>query len=262
MKDNELKPMLKWAGGKRYLVPRLYQLWEESGKICLIEPFVGGMAVALGLNPRIALLADINPHLVNFYTYVQGGLEITIEFENNEEYYYKSRNLFNDLIRLDCADTEIGAQLFYYLNRTCFNGLCRFNKKGEFNVPYGRYKTINYVRDFSEYQQTLGKWAIACVDFEGIAHTLKHEFIYCDPPYDTEFNHYNGGGFSWEDQERLAEWVSKQPALVAISNQATPRIIELYTRYGFEIEYIEAPRRIAANGDRTPALEVLAIKRT
>src|SRR6202163_3569223 len=134
-----LRPPLKWAGGKRWQVPHLRPLWEAHSRSRLVEPFCGGLAVALGLLPDRALLNDANPHLVNFYRWLQKGLRIELRMENNETLFYEHRDRFNTLLSTGEDATEEAAALFYFLNRTGFNGLCRFNQRGDFNVPFGRY---------------------------------------------------------------------------------------------------------------------------
>jgi len=133
---------LKWAGGKRWLVPHLSILWERHKHRRLVEPLCGDLAVALGLMPEKALLNDINRHVINFYQWLQKGLIAEIAMENDQDLYYKHRDEFNSLIANDIADTKRTVELFYYLNRTGYNGLCRFNRKGGFNVPFGRYSCI------------------------------------------------------------------------------------------------------------------------
>jgi len=255
-----LKPPLKWAGGKRWLVPHLAPIWKEYSDRRYVEPFCGGLAVVLGLQPAHALLNDVNPHLINFYRHLQNGIRLQIEMRNDEPLFYRHRERFNRLIQNGGAQSREAAELFYYLNRTCFNGLCRFNKGGEFNVPFGTYTTINYATDLSEYSQAFKQWEFASVDVEKVA-IAETDFIYADPPYDAEFTAYSPGGFSWEDQKRTAELLAKHPGPVVISNQATPRIVELYEGLGFELSYLAGPRRISCTGDRTAAREVLAIKR-
>jgi DNA adenine methylase len=257
----ELKPPLKWAGGKRWLVPTLEPIWEEHRDRRLVEPFCGGLSVALGLSPHRALLNDINPHLISFYRWLKRGLVIEIALENDKALYYRHRDRFNELLSSGRGDSAEAAALFYYLNRTGYNGLCRFNKSGEFNVPFGRYRTINYVRDFSEYRQAFIDWEFTNLDIEKLPIECK-DFLYADPPYDVEFTQYSKGGFDWEDQVRAAACLSKHPGPVVLSNQATSRIVELYGRLGFELRYLEAPRMISCTGDRTPAREVLAVKNT
>ena len=255
-----LNPPLKWAGGKRWLVPHVAPIWSRYSDRRYVEPFCGGLAVVLGLQPARALLNDVNPHLINFYRHLQTGMQPQIEMRNDEQLFYRHRERFNQLIQNGGAKSCEAAELFYYLNRTCFNGLCRFNKTGEFNVPFGTYSTINYATDFSEYVQPLKQWKFANVDVEKVT-IEKTDFVYADPPYDVEFTTYSSGGFSWEDQERTAELLAQHPGPVVISNQATPRIVELYERLGFEVSYLAGPRRISCTGDRTAAREVLAIKR-
>lgn len=256
-KKRPLQPPLKWAGGKRWLVPHLKPLFEPHRRRRLVEPFAGGLAVSLGLMPEKALLNDINPHLINFYRWLKRGLKVEIPLQNDPETYYAHRERFNELIREGKAPSKEAAELFYYLNRTGYNGLCRFNKRGEFNVPFGKYKHIPYQRDFTPYKEVFQRWDFTCLDFEDVP-LHPEDFVYADPPYDVEFTEYAPGGFSWDDQVRLVKWLVRHPGPVVISNQATERIVELYRDYGFEIRLLDAPRRIACNGDRTPAKEVLA----
>jgi DNA adenine methylase len=254
-----LKPPLKWAGGKRWLVPLLADLWQPHSSRRYVEPFCGGLAVALGLRPKRAILNDVNPHLINFYTHLQRGLEITIETRNEEKCFYKQRSRFNKLIADGGSQSAEAAQIFYYLNRTCFNGLCRFNQSGEFNVPFGKHKSIAYAQSFSGFSPLLRKWAFACGDLNKLR-IAAGDFVYADPPYDVEFTTYSAGGFTWEDQVRTAEQLAKHTGPVVLSNQATPRIIKLYKKLGFAISYLNGPRRISCTGDRTAAKEVLATK--
>ena len=149
--------------------------------------------------------------------------------------------------------------LFYYLNRTGYNGLCRFNKRGLFNVPFGRYNRINYARDFLHLQGVLAEWKVTAGDFQDVK-LNGTEFVYADPPYDVEFTSYSAGGFQWADQERLAEWLSGHEGPVIASNQATSRIIELYEKWGFDVTQLKGPRRISSDGNRKPAMEILALR--
>jgi site-specific DNA-adenine methylase len=339
------RPPLKWAGGKRWLVPKLQALWSEiaddrSPTPRLVEPFVGGMAVALGLQPPSALLNDANQHVVNFYRCLQQGLTNSLPMLNDAEQYLEYRSTFNQMTvanrslsafnsvlsskrvltqseiktleiawkdphppstgsgqrptpspkagegepehktesltpspvlgegwgeglsmlpLLHCDSSKTQALLFYYLNRTGFNGLCRFNNKGEFNVPFGKYKTITYSADFLEYRELLGRWEFSCGDFQAMA-LREDDFIYADPPYDRVFTKYSQQDFTWDDQERLAVWLSQHSGRVVVSNQATDRILALYQKLGFRVDTVEAPRRIACNGNRKPALEMLAYR--
>jgi DNA adenine methylase len=253
------KPPLKWAGGKRWQLKYLLPLWRIYDSRRLVEPFCGGLAVALGLAPRRALLNDINPHLINFYKWLKRGLTLPFEPENDEQFYYACRSRFNELLRRRQHKTEEAAALFYYLNRTGYNGLCRFNRSGFFNVPFGTYSRIHYRNDFSEYRAILKRWVFKDVPFHHLQ-LRPDDFVYADPPYDVEFTTYSKGGFSWSDQERAAEWLARHPGPVVLSNQATERILQLYKRLGYRAQLVTAPRRISCNGDRTPAPEVIATR--
>jgi DNA adenine methylase len=258
--DNLLRPPLKWAGGKRWLVPSLKRYWSKQSHRRLVEPFCGGLAVPLGLMPPRALLNDINPHLINFYRWLQKGFRITTKMEKREDLYYEYRDRFNELVGpLKAADSKEAAELFYYLNRTGYNGLCRFNQSGEFNVPFGRYKQINYIRDFTAYKEVFSNWEFTNGDFQKLE-LLPTDFIYADPPYDVEFTQYSKEDFDWEDQVRLAHWLAEHQGPVVLSNQATDRIVELYTDLRFKLKFLKAPRRISCTGDRAQADEVLATR--
>jgi DNA adenine methylase len=258
--DNErLRPPLKWAGGKRWQVPHLRPLWTPHRHRRLVEPFCGGLAVTLGLMPARALINDINPHVLNFYRWLKRGLVTSLTMTNNEHQYYVHRERFNRLLHDGEGESAEAAALFYYLNRTGYNGLCRFNRKGGFNVPFGRYTRIIYKRDFTRYRQLFGNWDFIQTDFEAIP-LLPDDFVYADPPYDVEFRQYSKDGFGWDEQGRTARWLAQHPGPVVLSNQATERIIELYKGLGFALTFLQAPRLISCTGDRTPAQEVLAIR--
>ena len=258
-KEAAFRPPLKWAGGKRWQLPHLRPIWEPHAHRRLVEPFCGGLAVALGLAPAHALLNDANPHLINFYRWLQRGLRTTIRMENDEELFYRNRDRFNELLTLGAAESAEAAALFYYLNRTGFNGLCRVNRHGAFNVPFGRYTRITYTRDFSRYQEAFAGWDFTSGDLEAIP-LERQDFVYADPPYDVEFTQYARGGFSWRDQERTAAWLAKHKGPVVLVNQATDRVEALYRKLGYRVGYLNAPRRISCTGDRRPAREIVGIR--
>ncbi len=254
-----LRPPLKWAGGKRWQVPLLRPRWAPHAHRRFVEPFCGGLAVTLGLRPRRALLNDANPHLINFYRWLKRGLTIDLPLVNRADVFYAYRARFNALLQAGRGASRESACLFYYLNRTGYNGLCRFNRQGRFNVPFGRYRQIRYVRDFGAYRDAFRGWSFRAGDFEAIE-LDRDDFVYADPPYDVEFTHYAQAGFSWDDQVRVAEWLARHRGPVVLVNQATDRICRLYRRLGFRLELLSGPRRISCTGDRTPAAEVFAVR--
>ncbi len=254
-----LKPAIKWAGGKRWQVPHVARLWAGHEHRRLVEPFCGGMAITLGLMPGRALLNDVNPHLMNVYRWLRQGFTLTISMENDEALYYQHRDRFNALIAAGEIDTLEAANLFYFLNKTGFNGLCRFNQRGKFNVPFGKYKSIAYVQDFAPYRDAFVGWTLTNTDVEQVP-ILPGDFIYADPPYDVEFTSYSQGGFAWSDQERTAALLAEHDGPVVLVNQATERIERLYRGFGFTVTFLDAPRRISCTGDRTPAREIVALR--
>jgi DNA adenine methylase len=254
-----LRPPLKWAGGKRWQVPYVSPLWKPHAQRRLVEPFCGGLAVTMGVMPASACLNDVNPHLVNFYRWLAAGLRTDLPMENEETMFYRHRDRFNGLLRSGKENSREAAALFYFLNRTGFNGLCRFNQQGEFNVPFGRYKRINYVRDFTAYQPAFSRWEFTNTDVERVK-LRPGDFVYADPPYDVEFTQYAMDGFSWEDQERTAVFLAAHPGPVILVNQATARVRKLYRKLGYRVRFFEAPRRISCTGDRTPAREIMGLR--
>jgi DNA adenine methylase len=254
-----LRPPLKWAGGKRWQVPFLRPIWAPHVRRRLVEPFCGGLAVTLGLMPARALLNDANPHLINFYRQLQEGLHVDLPMENDERLFYQHRDRFNGLLASGAGAEREAAALFYFLNRTGYNGLCRFNRSGEFNVPFGQYTRIAYTRDFTPYRDVFAEWAFTSGDVEAVL-LEPHDFVYADPPYDVEFTQYAKNRFTWDDQQRTAECLARHRGPVVLVNQATNRIEQLYRQLGYEVRFLKAPRRISRTGDRTPAREILATR--
>lgn len=257
----DLEPVLKWAGSKRWLAPKLVQYYGRGRRI--VDPFVGAMTVPLFLRPDKAILSDVNPHLMNLYRWMQHGLVwdegCGVDFVYDRPTFNENRSKFNTLCANHQYWTREGALLFYYLNRTCFNGLCRFNKEGEFNTSFGRYDEVNFKYDFSEYKAVLAGWELYSGDFESLP-LQADDWIYSDPPYDVEFTKFAPNGFTWEDQERLVKWLTKHPGPVIASNSYTKRIVDLYQGHEFKVYVGEAPRFISCTGDRTPANEILAFR--
>src|SRR3954467_7038560 len=170
-----VRPPLKWAGGKRWQLPHLEPIWQARAGRRMVEPFCGALAVTLGLLPERALLNDVNPHVVNFYRWLQHGLVVTIEMANRSNVYYAHRQRFNALLAAGEADSAEAASLFYYLNRTGYNGLCRVNRRGytgvwrftrdgPFNAPFGRYEKVEYRRAFTPSRSVLSRFEFASHD--------------------------------------------------------------------------------------------------
>lgn len=227
-------PFIKWAGGKRALIPDIAKHFPERIDTYW-EPFVGGGAVFFTFAARIdkAILSDTNEELVLAYKVVKEQVEDLIEALRQHEARHKKEDYYLQ-VRGQEPDTSVAiAARFIYLNRTCYNGLYRVNQQGKFNVPKGRYKnpTICNAEGLHAASQVLQKATIRLGDFEKIVKPSADDFVYCDPPYDACFTQYQAGGFSDEDQARLRqageEWV-KAGANVMISNSATSRIKRMY----------------------------------
>jgi DNA adenine methylase len=263
LKTNQLKPLLKWAGGKTKFAPIFQKLYTPRRHRRLVEPFCGGLGVALGLMPDRALLNDVNVRLIEFYEYVQTpGFDLNKAIPNTGIAYYMVRDRMNESEPHYCHS----AQDFYYLNRTAFNGLCRFNRKGEFNAPYGKYKSPILSVDLEPYRLAFAKWDFSRLSYNYLS-IENDDFIIVDSPYDSAddknkaFTSYSGNTFGWIEQVELANWLDRQPKIPQVAcNLATDRIIKLYTDRGWDIEYLEVGRSISCDGNRKKVTEMLATR--
>jgi DNA adenine methylase len=252
-------PIVKWAGGKRWLLTHLSTIDLTFQNRRLVEPFCGGLAVSLGLGMQHAHLNDANPHLINLYRQIKKGFTLTLRPRNNLATYNRYRQRFNRLISIGDIFTHEAAELFYVLNKMCFNGLCRFNLSGQFNTPFGQYKQFNLIRDFSEYQRRFRHWRFHSKDFSSVK-SHNDDIVYADPPYDGVFTNYTSTPFSWSDQARLVDYLVEHQGPVILSNAATERVCKLYKRAGFTLLFLNGPRRISCDGNRDQAKELLAVK--
>lgn len=267
------RAFLKWAGGKYRLIDQISQHLPQ--KACLIEPFVGAGSVFLNTEFERYLLADINPDLISLFNVVKNDVERYIKHTrqlfldkqaNTPQFYYQQRQRFNQ-----SNDLFERAVLFLYLNRFGFNGLCRYNQKREYNVPFGDYRSHYFpekeLRFFAEKAQCA---TFICADFEQvfqIALDKQDEYvIYCDPPYapleqQSNFTQYAGGGFSLTQQQLLADYAEQLQAVnipVIISNHDTPFTRDIYHKA--IIQPLKVQRSIAQKSDsRIKVNELLAI---
>lgn len=245
IKEKKIKPLLRWAGGKFWMINRINELLPKDF-VDYHEPFIGGASVFLNINnDNTSFISDSNSELICFYNQVKinlGNLLLRIsEFKNTREEYYKIR------ASKPKSDLDIAAR-FYYLNRTCFNGLYRVNKEGNYNVPYG-FRSIELIDEdcFFLLRDKLQRSSISCCDFEEALKKVKQrDLVFLDPPYTVAHNHngfleYNQKIFSWEDQERLASCVQEiinKNAFFFMTNAFHHSIKNLYKGIGkqFEIE--------------------------
>jgi len=265
---DDSKPFLKWCGGKTLLAPKLTEIYKPYRSTHVwVEPFCGALGATLGVKPKHALLNDVNPYLINLHRQVKRGLDIDPNLKTyiSEDSYYRLRDRFNTLRSLPQyqeVQQEL-AELFYYMNRVGYRGLCRVNGSGGFNVPYGHYIKPILNHDFSIYQKIFGLWQFSTFGYSDFIGSLldtpctQNSFVYADPPYDGGFVDYSGD-FGWEDQVKLAEMLAGLDCPVIASNKASDRIIDLYQGLGFVTEIIELGRKIG--GDRKPAREMFATK--
>ena len=149
-------------------MPYLVRLWDRHRHVAWSSRYAEAWQSRWAWCLTRALISDINPHTINFYRWLKSGLSIRLRCRTIRPISTNNERRFNQLIRDGKADSKEAASLFYYLNRTCYNGLCRFNSKGEFNVPFGRYKKLIYKTDFTEYVPAFAQWDFTCVDFEKV----------------------------------------------------------------------------------------------
>lgn len=266
------RPFLKWAGSKYSIIERINAaLPSPTEDQRLVEPFVGSGAVFLNAGYARALVADVNADLIALYKQLKEEGEEFIAYceeffaprNNSKERFYELRDQFNKT-----SDPRLRSALFVYLNRHCYNGLCRYNAKGEFNVPYGQYKKPyfpkNEMRAFAEKS--------ASTDFlhasfeETFALVEEGDVVYCDPPYvpltpTASFTSYAAEGFDLQEQRRLAELAreaAERGATVILSNHDTELTRELY--HGADITSFGVQRFISSKGDqRGKAPELIAV---
>lgn len=261
----QAKPILKWAGGKTQMLGDLLPKVPASyGKY--IEPFIGGGAMFFALQPENAVIADSNPELVNMYREVADHVDSVIEFlrkyENSSEMFYDVRS--QDWTQL--SKSEAAARTIF-LNKTCFNGLYRVNKKGQFNVPYGKYKNpkICDVEGLYAASEALKKATIVCGDYFLV---LEHyaqpgDFVFLDPPYlpiseYSDFKRYTKEQFYEEDHIELAKMVMalhERGCTVVLTNSNHPLVHELYAP--FTIDVIQTKRHISCNGKTRKGEDVI-----
>lgn len=264
------RAFLKWAGGKYRLTDEISRHLPK--KACLVEPFVGAGSVFLNTDFERYILADVNSDLIHLFNTVKKDVADYIERTkplfldsnaNSRAFYEAQRERFN--LTTDPLERAV---IFLYLNRFGFNGLCRYNKKHQYNVPFGRYKKPYFpekeLRFFAEKAQ---KATFICADFhqtfDYIAHHRDDYVVYCDPPYapirqETNFTQYAGGGFSLAQQEALAERAREAKVPVLISNHDTAFTRAIYQ--GASMKSLQVQRHIGQNPQtRVKVGELLAL---
>lgn len=267
-----MKPFLKWAGGKRALVPQILPL-IPNGFRRYVEPMVGAGGLFFYLEPRQAMINDTNLPLITLYRVLAAKPDQVIDelsvlsqsymlapHEDREEIYYQVRKLFNILT----GTNESLAAMFMFLNKTCFNGLWRVNQKGEMNVSWGKYKKPAFQEEehLKQASNLLKRTKIMSKDFSLLEYQ-PGDFVYFDPPYleekDGSFTAYTKDGFGPEDHKRLsalARNLSGKGVACLISNSNTTHTREIYR--GLPTVQVRAPRSINRNGDgRGPVTELL-----
>ena len=255
----DASPFLKWAGGKSAIAERIRTLLPSDvrGRVYR-EPFLGGGAMFFYLQPEKAILSDAVKSLIHTYKTVQKQVELLIHrleklrVDHSDEHFYKIRERFNHERSAEMLDR---AAWLIYLNKTCYNGLFRTNKSGEFNVPVGRFANPRVV-DPERLRVSSGLLSRAKIKHETfdylVADAETDDMIYLDPPYDpisktSSFAGYAEGGFGREDQERLADTfklLDARGCVLALSNSDTPLVRKLYA--GYDLCPIIAPRAISA----------------
>lgn len=261
-----LKPFLKRAGWKRYLLPEIRKyVPKKYSSYC--EPFLWGGAVLFDLMPKNALVNDINEEIINVYKTIKDSVEELIEdlqtHKNESDYFYEIRWRDRENTFVKMSNIQRASRIIY-LNKTCFNGLFRVNQQGQFNAPFWRYSNPNIVnkevlRCVSRFLNT-HNIEFSCGSFEKTLDFIKKgTFVYLDPPYDpvsdtSSFTWYSLDGFGKEDQKKLKNFcdqISERGAYFLLSNSSTKFIEELYT--GWEQKYnlkrVGVPRTINARAN-------------
>ena len=273
--SNNMKvaPFLKWAGGKRQLLNQIKERMPKEYND-YYEPFIGGGAVLFELQPEKATINDINISLINVYRQVKDNTEEFIElvkkldsemWEDGKEYYLDIREKYNDKLLKKEYDLEL-ATLFTFMNKHCFNGLYRVNKKGLFNVPYNKSRRTSIeedaVRETAKYLKTVN---ILEGDFEEACKGAKKgDFIFFDSPYaplnPTSFEAYTKEGFDVESHKRLAQLydeLTERGCYCMLTNHNTEFINELYSNKGYRIDVVSVKRMINSDASNRKGEEVI-----
>jgi DNA adenine methylase len=258
-----MKPFLKWVGGKRQLLPIIKQYIPKEYNT-YFEPFVGAGALLFELQPKKAIINDLNQELINCYLSICSNVTAVLDYlnkmENIEDVYYKIRSLDREKDWDDYVNTFKAARTIY-INKNGFNGLYRVNKNGYCNVPYGRHENIfipdkNNLLEASNYLSSIDLH-IFNTDFKRVFEmTDANDFVYCDPPYDTisdtaNFTSYTKEGFTKDDQIRLRDCfkeLSNRGCYCMLSNAGTDFIKDLYK--DFTIIDLQATRVLNCKGDK------------
>jgi len=260
------RPFLKWAGGKRQLLPELRARMPATfGRY--FEPFVGGGALFFDVAPKEATLADVNDRLIRTYRAVRDSVENVIGLL--ETYPYE-REFFDRMRALDVDSLgDVGvAAWFIYVNRAGFNGLYRVNRAGRFNVPFGRYTnpTICDAPTLRACSEALQGVELRVSDFAALG-AVAGDFVYFDPPYvplsaTSSFTGYASGGFGLDDQRRLrgvARSLAERGVHVLLSNSSSPLVRDLYGGPPFVIEEVNATRAINSKTEGRGAVKEVLI---
>lgn len=254
-------PFVKWAGGKRGIVHEIKKRMPASFN-SYYEPFVGGGALFFALQPAKAVITDKNPELITAYQVIQSDVHTLMQLldqhwqQHSRDYYYEIRNL----LPKDLSTTERAAR-FIYLNKTCYNGLYRVNKNGDFNVPYGHRKTVRLYDKGNLLQCSLAlqHTQIRVADFHSIM-PQAGDFVYFDPPYYETFTQYTQDDFDAQEQKRLCDFctqLDQQGVKFVLSNSDNDFIRDLYSH--FHIEEIHAPRSISCNGQQRGKIQEVIV---
>jgi DNA adenine methylase len=263
-KNKMVAPVVKWVGGKRQILDEITKYIPDKFST-YYEPFLGGGAVLFELQPKKAVVNDINQELMNIYEVIKENVDELIKdlkkHKNEKKYFYRIRCQDRDHEQYSRLTPVERASRIIYLNKTCYNGLFRVNKSGEFNAPFGNYKNPNIVnedtlRAVSAYFNK-ANIRFTCQDFEAaLKNARKGAFVYLDPPYDpvsetASFTGYDKGGFNRDEQIRLkqvCDKLDKKGIKFLLSNSATDFIMDLYKDY--KIEVIKAKRAINSKADK------------
>lgn len=253
--------IIKYPGGKKWLGIRSERLVRELDPNYVAEPCAGGLSFSLHNRFDKVLANDLITPLINLYQQAQNGFIPNRDaWVLDKEFYLNARAELNNLVDTGCVNSKEAAELFWGLSMHGFNGLCRFNLKGHWNVPFGQYDKVSSVSAFNEFRHITKNWQFTNNSYENL-NLRGVQLILADPPYAGTFANYSGKGFTFTDQIKYANWLADHDVPIIACNSANRELAKIYKARGFSVYQTDVARSISCKKDgRKSVKEMIAFR--